>query len=531
MRASQRDLFVALLLGILTCITAYSQMVPGVCGTFHDDAIYVANATALASGEGYRLINLPGAPLQTKYPILYPAVLAMLSKLSGESPENLVWLQLFSILCAGLTSALAYLYVIKLGYSSTGVAFAAALACATAHLYLYYAGLTLSEMFFAVLFVLTLWSYDRYLSQEGSPLGGQIISGVLLGLLILCRLVGVVCIPVFAWYGFRARKGLGWMALATGVLIVPWFIWSGLSAGVWGESPAEAYYTNYYGWWSEGASNFFNVLVFNTAQVIFFLFTRLFDGISHFAPQRGLSAVTLFGQGMGLLLWLGFAKQVRQWRLLPTTLLVYIVAICLFPGPPTRILIPLLVLLVVIQLQGVHCLLAGLRMGRLLAWVFWICLGVSLLANVSMLFRYRDLSVRTNFPYMEFPTEPVDWGSYESTFVWLRANTAPDHILAATYDSMVYLYTKRSSIQPYVLLPSRWLYASGERPYGTPEEVIELLARTKARYLVVLPMPIDPQQDDFYSLVEDLKRLYPQKLRRVYLGEDHRFRVYRVRKR
>jgi hypothetical protein len=62
------------------------RMVPGVVGVFHDDAIYTLTAKALAEGEGYRLINLPDAPPQTKYPILYPAILATVWRAAPLSP-------------------------------------------------------------------------------------------------------------------------------------------------------------------------------------------------------------------------------------------------------------------------------------------------------------------------------------------------------------------------------------------------------------------------------------------------------------
>jgi hypothetical protein len=67
--------------------------VGGVCGVYHDDAIYVITAKALADGEGYRLINLPDQPYQTKYPILVPSVLALVWLLWPTFPDNLVAMQ------------------------------------------------------------------------------------------------------------------------------------------------------------------------------------------------------------------------------------------------------------------------------------------------------------------------------------------------------------------------------------------------------------------------------------------------------
>lgn len=58
-------------------------------GFYHDDALYLVSAQSLAVGEGHRAASLPGAPPQTKYPILYPLALSVVWRLAPEFPENL----------------------------------------------------------------------------------------------------------------------------------------------------------------------------------------------------------------------------------------------------------------------------------------------------------------------------------------------------------------------------------------------------------------------------------------------------------
>ena len=60
-------------------------------GAFHDDAIYLTSAKSLAEGHGYRILSLPGQPYQTKYPPLFPALLALVWKLNPSFPANLPW--------------------------------------------------------------------------------------------------------------------------------------------------------------------------------------------------------------------------------------------------------------------------------------------------------------------------------------------------------------------------------------------------------------------------------------------------------
>lgn len=58
-------------------------------GFYHDDSIYWVSARSLATGDGYRIQSLPGQPYQTKYPPLYPALLAGIWKLNPQFPANL----------------------------------------------------------------------------------------------------------------------------------------------------------------------------------------------------------------------------------------------------------------------------------------------------------------------------------------------------------------------------------------------------------------------------------------------------------
>src|SRR5262245_45077137 len=94
---TRRDTLLALGLAVVLGVAAAARVHPGACGQCHDDGIYALSAQALAQGDGYRLIGLPGQPPQTKYPPLYPGALALLWKLCPDFPANLVLLQSFNI--------------------------------------------------------------------------------------------------------------------------------------------------------------------------------------------------------------------------------------------------------------------------------------------------------------------------------------------------------------------------------------------------------------------------------------------------
>lgn len=75
-------------------------------GFYHDDGLYLVCAKSLAEGHGYRIQSLPGEPLQTKYPPLFPLILSIVWKSAGAFPANLpaemflVWC--FYVACVAL---------------------------------------------------------------------------------------------------------------------------------------------------------------------------------------------------------------------------------------------------------------------------------------------------------------------------------------------------------------------------------------------------------------------------------------------
>src|SRR5258706_2863126 len=57
--------------------------------SFYDEAVYVASARSLASGDGYRNPNLPESPPQAKYPPGLPLLLSVVWRLFPAFPDNL----------------------------------------------------------------------------------------------------------------------------------------------------------------------------------------------------------------------------------------------------------------------------------------------------------------------------------------------------------------------------------------------------------------------------------------------------------
>src|SRR5690242_11663561 len=67
-------------------------------GVAHDDGMYVILGKALASGQGFRWLHVPGTPPATHFPPGYPAVLALLWWLFPAFPANVIMFKLANAL-------------------------------------------------------------------------------------------------------------------------------------------------------------------------------------------------------------------------------------------------------------------------------------------------------------------------------------------------------------------------------------------------------------------------------------------------
>src|SRR6185312_8480561 len=95
-------------------------------GVVHDDGMYMILAKSLASGHGYRYINVPGEPHATHFPPGYPLLLSLLWRIGPAFPANVVFFKLVNaVFLAAAAAALAL-------FARRRLAFSAPAACLTA---------------------------------------------------------------------------------------------------------------------------------------------------------------------------------------------------------------------------------------------------------------------------------------------------------------------------------------------------------------------------------------------------------------
>ena len=164
-------------------VLAWLQRVPSIT-TANDDATYVLLSRSLREG-GYNSIHLVGTPIHTKYPPLFPALLAGVSSVAGESIDAFLAMNI-----ALAAIALALVFAVARRIVAPPVALGA-LAMAAANPALQgTSGTVMSEPAFLVFTALTLWGLSR------APLTNRdiVLACVVATLAALTRTIGATLI-------------------------------------------------------------------------------------------------------------------------------------------------------------------------------------------------------------------------------------------------------------------------------------------------------------------------------------------------
>lgn len=505
-------------------------VVPGAAGAFSDDGVYLATAKSLAEGTGYRLINLPGAPAQTKYPIAYPAFLAALWSVRPDFPANLVFLKFASLTCAGLAVGLAFLFLRRFGYASRGLAAGACLLAGTSPFFLYLGALTLSEPFFALVAVLALWALERGLADPAS--GGArwlFPAGLLAGLAFLCRLGGIMLVltgAALVWR--RAGRGRVRYLVGAGLCLAPWAAWLLVHRLHGPVDPALAYYSDYFGWWlaygpaalvrvaSINLLNLLELLVAIPALGLKETVTALVPGPVVVVPALALGTVVLWG--MGVAAWRG--------RALALSLLACLALQVVWPWPLARFLAPFLPFFAYFLFAV--CDKAARRVwsgrGRGLAGGLIVALLAGL--NIGVAWQARRSIRASGYPVVFATAGLPAWDSYRDVFRWVDAHVPPTAVLASGLGSMTALYTGRATVRPFVADPLRLYYGQPGPALGDVDELLHRLRGLGVGYLLRLPMPEFGEEKPLSELLDRLETSRKGVLRRIYIGADPRFTVY-----
>lgn len=525
----------------LVAILAILALQVQVVGLFHDDGIYVSVARSLARGHGYRLVDLPGDPWQTKYPPLYPGVLALIWKAWPSFPANLLAMKLVGVasLAAAVWLATRW-YARRFGRDDPFQVVFGLLVGGGATV-LPYANYTLTELPFLAACMAALALADPVTPRghpPRTPAGRLAVRlGLVVGAAFLLRqaalplaLAGLV---VFA----RDRR---WGALAryagiVALLAVPWLVFQRAAAAP-ASNPLLAYYTGYEPsviqiGLRDGPGVALGIVVDNLYYVGLALDAAL---LLPLAPWLRFVVHPL-------VLWGLWRAARRPVGLAHWFVGLYLPLILLWPFHPGRYALPLLPLMPLGLLLGVReawrlidrspALVARRGTVRTLAAVP-LLLVLLLLAGWNLAFQDRTTGHLRIWAWGEVD---YGWDGFAETFDWIRANTPPDAVLATALDPMYHLYTGRDAVRPWIHRPWTYFYPRGRaRPdLGPPALVQEALEDLGVRWLIVDPLTGYEEEGAAGELFEAVLRRYdgsgfPSGPALRFVSSDSLHRVYEL---
>lgn len=305
-----------------------------------DNAGYVTLAYALLTQGAYVELFDPAAAPHTKYPPVFPALLAMVVALGARS-----WAALKVVAAVSTVVAVgaAFLWAERrIGpLAALGVAVATALSAGV----VYYSHWILSDPTFLAFTLLALWTLDRA-DEDGAGWGWLAAGVAFTGLAYFTRSAGLpLAVALLVWLALRKRwRGLAGAAAALGVPALLWW-WRGRSvAEAQGAYASEFWLVDPYQP-ALGTVGFGGLLGRVATNAVGYVGTHLPAGvIGARGPTATLLGVALTGLGVA-----GWALMVRRGRVAELFVPLYTGLILLWPAvwSGDRFALPLLPLLFV----------------------------------------------------------------------------------------------------------------------------------------------------------------------------------------
>lgn len=463
--------FLPLLVFACVALAGLHAMSPFPVGVFQDDGIYVVLAKALATGEGYRYLHLPGEPAATHYPPGYPALLALLWKLSPEFPQNLALFKLVNVALAAAGCAFAFRFVERRLGLPTAAAAAVAIVSGVGIPTLVTAGLVLSEpLFLAVLFPALILA--EQLADPGArpTIRRAIAVGVLCGVVVLVRTIAVVLVPAvllaMAWSGRARLREIARTLLAFGagalLVLLPWQVYKARHAAVLPD-PLQGKYGSYGGWLAEGFRQdgpaFGARVLWRNLHELGWMSEMLF-AINAPRAWRLVAAATVL-----VLFVLGLARALRRAPVSALFTLGYMGIVVLWPFAPARFVCaiwPLVLGIVSLGALEVWRWRPAWRGGTPVRLAALAVVALTMIGQSSYLYvgyrgKYWDSIAKVRAPDAIAAAE------------WVARNTAPSHIVATEEETMVWLYTGRQAVPVTAFTAREYL-----RQRTTPELATDL---------------------------------------------------------
>ncbi|MCW5979154.1 MAG: glycosyltransferase family 39 protein [Bryobacteraceae bacterium] len=411
-------------------------------GVYDDDAVYWVTAKSLAEGRGYRIAGLPGEPAQTKYPPVYPLLLASIWKLNPSFPSNLPAAMLFQWLMLPALLAASWSLFAQFGLSHRLKLVLCAL-MALNPIQAFFSATLMSETLFTICLVSAVILGEKA-ARARRELPVALCAGLLAGIAYLTRSVALPMLIAGPLYLLMRRRARPALFFAAGMLplVAGWLLW--MRARVPRSLDlVSSFYTDYvrFNYYGIGADDLGLYLGAN--------FSRLTEAIGQmlvFNPSDSFLSVSL-ARVLSVAAIAGAIRLARRsghW-LYALFALLYLLLLLVWPyTPDPRFVLPLLPLmlagLAVEFLRILRVVGKAWRSQRAAAAVVSLGLAAFLAAGVWLTYSGLTGTMPRLFAMQAARTEES-----LGAFRWIAANVPPGDPLVAYHQALLYLYTGRQA--------------------------------------------------------------------------------------
>jgi hypothetical protein len=465
----------------LALVAAIHAIEPLPVGVFYDDAQYLVLAKSLATGHGYRFLNLPDTPLGTHFPPGYPTFLAVLWRISPAFPENVALFKFANAVLLAVVGLVGYRFTNRtLGVPAWLAAAAAVAGTATIPSLVLSSAIMSEPLFLALLLPLLAWSERVTRPRTDPPTRAEIrdalILGAAIGGLALVRTHGIaLAAAAVATYLARGRRREAIAcAVVSCVVLAPWMTWVATHNDSLPPLVRGAY-GSYFGWLVSGLRvdglHLLGVTVPDNLATIWTSIVRSIVPDVHWsldllagAVFTGFSAIavkTCWTRARVMLLFVAF----------------YLAIVIVWPFSPLRFVWGIWPLLMILSAAGIATAWRASRVRQSRWWRNGLMSSAVALALSIAAFNARGYANAWWSSNARFHARRV-----LPQLAWVARSTKPDDIVAADAEAAIYLYTGRRAVP--ITSFTAMEYAKEPTLAEQTAIVQELIERYQPRYVL-----------------------------------------------
>jgi hypothetical protein len=453
------------ILGAYFCVLAILYVLawtrPAI-GLAQEDALHLVTAKALAAGHGYVIDSLPRVMAETRYPPLFPALLALATLISTSA----LWLKLLPLLCAAGWLWVTQKLLLKMGASwlASRLIVAVAAACPMV--------IFLStNLFPQALFGLLAMGCLLALLDERA-----LLAGILAGLATITQISGVALIGacILTFVARRRFRSAVIFALVAMVIAAPWF---GYSLALNNQHDPLTIFTGL------PASDKAIVISHNVFDLLATPLAVLTGRINTLTVSVTVIALT-------------WCLILRRQTVPDVFVAFYGIALLVMVEPPAHYVVPVLPLLFWVVWRAARRIETREPIAALLIFTMAIPVGIGATAFYK--------SWESGFFAAEGPA-PDRWSELQKIYRYLRMSTPAESVVLANMDSLTFLSTGRKALRGFDTNRFEVYYSPRHSPAG-PDQLSRAIVELNVGYVVLAPDEGLPESGSFHRSVEALER-------------------------